>query len=309
VTASTGSATDPAAHPALRSGIIALVGRPNVGKSTLINRLVGEKVAIVSPVPQTTRTRVLGVLHQPDAELIFLDTPGLHKPRHLLNETMMRAARGALEDADVICLVIDASAGWRAGDRVVLELVKTRKVPIVLVMNKVDRVKKPALLPLIDACRKMWDFAEIVPISAQRDDNVDSLVRVLTARLPSGEAHYPKDDYTDQTIRTMAAEWIREAILVRTREEVPHAVAVRIEEFAEDPDAKLVRIRAQIFVEKESQKAILIGAGGSMMKQVGEQARMELERLLGCRVYVGLWVTVEPHWRQDARQLSELGYT
>jgi GTP-binding protein Era len=289
--------------------VIALVGRPNVGKSTLINRLVGEKVAIVSPVPQTTRTRVVGILHRRDSELVFLDTPGLHKPRHLLNEAMVRAARGALEDADVVCLVIDATAGWRAGDRAVLEFVKTRKVPIVLVMNKVDRVKKPALLPLIDECRRAWDFADIVPISAQRDEHLDPLVRVLTAHLPARDAHYPTDEYTDQTIRTLAAEWIREAILLRTREEVPHAVAVRIEEFVEDPDAKLVRIRAQVLVEKESQKAIVIGAGGSMMKQVGEQARLELERLLGCRVYLALWVTVEPQWRQDARQLGELGYT
>ncbi len=311
MTASASQVTNPAPHPAstFRSGVIALVGRPNVGKSTLINRLVGEKVAIVSPVPQTTRTRVVGILHQPDTELILIDTPGLHKPRHLLNEAMMRAARGALEEADVICLLIDASAGWRAGDRAVLEFVKTRNVPIVLVMNKVDRLKKPALLPLIDECRKVWEFADIVPISAQRDEDLVPLVRVLTAHLPSGEAHYPKDEYTDQTIRALAAEWIREAILLRTREEVPHAVAVRIEEFTEDPDAKLVRIRAQVVVEKESQKAILIGAGGSMMKQVGEQARMELERLLGCRVYLGLWVTVEPHWRQDARRLGELGYT
>src|SRR5574341_1166706 len=231
-------------------------------------------------------------------------SPGLPVPF-----TRRRAMGRALEDADVVCLVIDATAGWRAGDRTVLEFVKTRKVPIVLVMNKVDRVKKPALLPLIDECRKVWNFSDIVPISAQRDEHLDPLVRVLTAHLPTGEAHYPNDEYTDQTVRTLAAEWIREAILLRTREEVPHAVAVRIEEFAEDPDAKLVRIRAQVLVEKESQKAIVIGAGGSMMKQVGEQARLELERLLGCRVYLALWVTVEPQWRQDARQLGELGYT
>lgn len=299
----------PTASRAFRSGVIALVGRPNVGKSTLINRLVGEKVAIVSPVPQTTRTRVVGILHQPDAELIFIDTPGIHKPRHLLNDAMIRAARGALDDADVIAVLIDATEGWRPGDRAVIEFVGARKVPIVLVINKVDRVKKPALLPLIDECRKVRDFAEIVPISALSDDTFDPLVRVFVQRLPHAEAHYPKDEYTDQAVRTLAAEWIREAILQRTREEVPHAVAVRIEEFVEDPDAKLVRIRAQVLVEKASQKAIVIGAGGSMMKQIGEQARLELERLLGCRVYLALWVTVEPQWRQDARQLGELGYT
>lgn len=291
-----------------RSGMIALVGRPNVGKSTLINRLVGEKVAIVSPVPQTTRTRVLGILRRPDAELIFVDTPGVHKPRHLLNETMVRAARAALDEAEVVCLVIDATAGWRPGDRAVLEIVTTRRRPVVLVINKVDRVKKPALLPMIDECRKAYPFAEIVPISATRDEAFDQLLRALTALLPPGEAHYPADEYTDQTTRAMSAELIREAILLRTREEVPHAVAVRIEEFAEEAATGLVRIRAQVLVEKESQKAILIGAGGSMMKQVGEQARLELERLLGSRVYLALWVTVEPNWRQDARQLGELGY-
>lgn len=291
-----------------RSGMIAIVGRPNVGKSTLINRLVGEKVAIVSPVPQTTRTRVLGILHRPDAELTFVDTPGVHKARHLLNETMIRASRAALDEADVVCLVIDATAGWRPGDRAVLSLVTARRGPVVLVINKVDRVKKPELLPLIDACRKAYAFAEIVPISATKDETFDSLLRVLAALVPLGEAHYPADEYTDQTTRAMAAELIREAILLRTREEVPHAVAVRIEEFTEDPATGLVSIRAQVLVEKESQKAILIGAGGSMMKHVGEQARMEIERLLGSKVYLSSWVTVEPNWRQDSRQLGELGY-
>jgi GTP-binding protein Era len=280
-----------------------------VGKSTLINRLVGEKVAIVSPVPQTTRTRVVGIVHRSDAELIFIDTPGLHKPRHLLNETMMRAARGALDDADIACLLIDATAGWRAGDRAALEFVQAARLPVVLVINKVDRVKKPSLLPMIDECSRAGDFREIIPLSAQCDDGFEPLLRALSAHLPVGEARYPKDEYTDQVVRTLAAEWIREAILLRTRDEVPHAVAVRIEEFTEDTDAKLIRIRAQVVVEKASQKAIVIGARGSMMKQVGEQARLELERLLGSRVYLGLWVTVEPEWRQDARHLSELGYT
>ncbi len=293
---------------AARSGMIALVGRPNVGKSTLINRLVGEKVAIVSPVPQTTRTRVLGILHRPDAELIFVDTPGIHKARHLLNETMLRASRAALDEADVVCLVIDATAGWRPGDRAVLSLITARRGPVVLIINKVDRVKKPALLPLIDACRKAHPFAEIVPISAQQDADFEPLLRALAALVPAGDAHYPADEYTDQTTRAMAAEFIREAILLRTREEVPHAVAVRIEEFTEDPATGLVSIRAQVLVEKESQKAILIGAGGSMMKHVGEQARMEIERLLGSKVYLSLWVTVEPSWRQNARHLGELGY-
>jgi GTP-binding protein Era len=205
-------------------------------------------------------------------------------------------------------MVIDATAGWRPGDRAVLSLVTAKRGPVVLVINKVDRVKKPALLPLIDVCRKAHAFAEIVPISAQHDADFEPLLRALAALVPAGDAHYPADEYTDQTTRAMAAEFIREAILLRTREEVPHAVAVRIEEFREDPATGLVSISAQVLVEKESQKAILIGTGGSMMKQVGEQARMEIERLLGAKVYLSLWVTVEPNWRQDSRQLGELGY-
>jgi GTP-binding protein Era len=205
-------------------------------------------------------------------------------------------------------MVIDATAGWRPGDRAVLGIVTAKRGPVVLVINKVDRVKKPALLPLIDVCRKAHAFAEIVPISATKDETFDPLLRALAALVPAGEAHYPADEYTDQTTRAMAAELIREAILLRTREEVPHAVAVRIEEFKEDPVTGLVSISAQVLVEKESQKAILIGTGGSMMKQVGEQARMEIERLLGAKVYLSLWVTVEPNWRQDSRQLGELGY-
>lgn len=298
-----------AALPSFKSGTVALIGRPNVGKSTLLNRLVGEKVAIVSSIPQTTRTRVLGVRRLPDAEIVFLDTPGIHTPRHLLNEVMVRTARAALEDADLVGLLIDASSGWGPGDRVVLDVVKGRGAPVILIINKVDRVEKPRILPLIDDSRRLHDFAEIFPISAARDDEFDALLRAMADRLPGGEPRFPDDEYTDQTMRVMAAEWIREAILARTREEVPHAVAVRIEEFQEDDAKGLVTIKALVLVEKASQKGIVIGAKGQMMKEVGEQARTELERVLGRRVFLSLWVGVEPEWRQNPRLLQELGYT
>lgn len=291
-----------------RSGTIALVGRPNVGKSTLINRLVGEKVAIVSDVPQTTRTRVVGVVHLPEAELVLLDTPGIHRPRHRLNEAMVRAARAALEEADVVFFLVDATAPLGPGDRAILDLLRAQRAPVFLLINKVDAVAKPRVLPLIDEARRLFEFAEIFPISAKDDPDFEALLRAAVARLPEGEAAYPADEYTDQTVRTMAAELIREAILHRTREEVPHAIAVRIDEFLEDDAKELTTIKATVLVEKTSQKAILIGAGGSMMKQVGEQARHEVERLVGRRVYLSLWVVVDEQWRQNARTLHELGY-
>lgn len=302
-------AGEPISGAASRTGTVALIGRPNVGKSTLLNRLVGEKVAIVSSIPQTTRTRVLGIKHLPGAEIIFLDTPGIHTPRHLLNEMMLRTARAVLEEADVVCVVVDVSAGWGANDRLVLDLVRGRGAPVLLILNKVDRMPKPKILPVIDESLKVFDFAEIFPISAKQDDEFDALLRAIVDRLPTGEARYPADEYTDQTVRVMAAEFIREAVLAHTREEVPHSVAVRIEEFQEDEAKGLVRIKALVLVEKASQRGILIGAKGGMMKQVGEQARAELERLLGRRVFIGLWVGVEPEWRQDPRALQELGYT
>jgi GTP-binding protein Era len=291
-----------------RSGTIALVGRPNVGKSTLINRLVGEKVAIVSDVPQTTRTRVLGVVHLPEAELVLLDTPGIHRPRHRLNESMVRAARAALDEADVIFFLIDAAAPLGPGDRAILDVIRPRRAPVFLLLNKVDLVAKPLVLPLIDEARRLFEFAEIFPLSAKTDADFTKLLHAAVARLPEGEAGYPEDEYTDQTVRTMAAELIREAILHRTREEVPHAVAVRIDAFLDDEAKGLTTIKATVLVEKASQKAILIGAGGSMMKQVGEEARKEVERLVGRRVYLSLWVVVDEHWRQSPRTLHELGY-
>ncbi len=291
-----------------RSGTIAMVGRPNVGKSTLINRLVGEKVAIVSDVPQTTRTRVLGVVHLPEAELVLLDTPGIHRPRHRLNEAMIRAARAALDEADVIFFLIDATAPLGPGDRAILDLIRQHRVPVFLLLNKVDLVAKPLVLPLMDEARRLFEFAEIFPISAKADADFTALLHAAVARLPEGEAAYPEDEYTNQTVRTMAAELIREAILHRTREEVPHAVAVRIDEFLDDEAKALTTIKATVLVEKASQKAILIGAGGSMMKQVGEEARKEVERLVGRRVYLSLWVVVDEHWRQSLRTLQELGY-
>jgi GTP-binding protein Era len=292
-----------------RVGTIALVGRPNVGKSTLINRLVGDKVAIVSDVPQTTRTRVVGVVHRPDAQLILLDTPGLHRPRHRLNDAMVRAAHAALDESDVVFFLCDVGAPFGAGDRAIVDLLRGRRALVFLLLNKVDRIAKPRLLPLIDEARRMGAFAEIFPVSAARDDEFERLLSAAVERLPVGEALYPKDEYTNQTLRTMAAELIREPILLRTREEVPHAVAVRIDDFSEGGEQDIVNIAATILVEKDSQKGILIGTGGAMMKQTGEDARKEIERLLGRRVFLTLWVTVERGWRQNPQVLRELGYT
>jgi len=265
-------------------------------------------VAIVSEVPQTTRTRVIGMTHLPAAELIFVDTPGLHRPRHRLNEAMVRAAHRALDEADLVFFLIDATASWTSHDRRVLAAIGARRAPVFLIVNKVDRVSKPTLLPLIDACRALFDFAEIFPVSALRDETFEPLINAAMARLPEGEAQYPYDEYTTQTLRAMATEMIREKILHHTREEVPHAAAVRIETFQEDATAELVRIQAVVLVERESQKGILIGAGGAMMKRVGEEARNDLEQMMGRRVFLRLWVAVEPAWRQDPKALAELGY-
>jgi len=292
-----------------RSGAIALVGRPNVGKSTLLNRLVGEKVSIVSGVPQTTRTRVVGIAHLPTAELIFLDTPGLHRPKHRLNETMVRAAHLALDEADLVFFLIDATTSWTPQDRSVLDAIGERRTPVFLIVNKVDLVPKPTLLPLLDACRKLFEFEELFPISAVHDQTFELLVHAAVARLPEGERCYSEEDYTTQTLRVMSAEAIREKILHRTREEVPHAVAVRIDAFDEDAATGVTTIQATILVEKESQKGIVIGAGGAMMKRVGEEARKELESVMDRRVFLKLWVAVEPAWRQNTKLLADLGYT
>ena len=289
-----------------RSGFVALVGRPNVGKSTLLNRILGEKVAIISDKPQTTRTRILGVKHLPGAQMVFLDTPGIHKPKFELNKRMVDVALHVLDEVDLVFFMVEATEEAGPGDRFVLERLKERDVPVVLVVNKVDLVKKLRLLPLLDAYSRMHEFAEIVPISAKTGDGVDRLLDLALARMPEGPVYFSEDVVTDQPMRMLAAEIIREKLLQKTRDELPFAVAVAIDSFKEE--GKLARISATIYVEKASQKAIVIGKHGEILKAVGTYARIDMENLFGMKVFLELWVKVKEAWRQDERMLVELGY-
>jgi GTP-binding protein Era len=304
-----------------RSGFIALVGRPNVGKSTLLNQILGEKIAIISDKPQTTRTRILGVRHLPKAQLVFLDTPGIHKPLYRLNQRMVRVALEVLDEVDLVFFLVEATEGVGAGDRYVIERLKERAVPVVLVINKVDLVQKGRLLPLIDAYRQMHEFAEIVPVSALTGDGVNRLVEIAVQFMPAGPVYFEDDVVTDQPMQLLAAEFIREKILQKTRDELPFSVAVQIESFIEEEarlgapgaggckeEGKLARIAAIVYVEKESQKAIVIGKRGELLKAVGTEARIEMERLFGMKVFLQLWVKVKEGWRQDEQMLSALGY-
>jgi len=289
-----------------RSGFVALVGRPNVGKSTLLNRILGEKVAIISDKPQTTRTRILGVKHLPGAQMVFLDTPGIHKPKFELNKRMVEVALHVLDEVDLAFFMVEATEPPGHGDRFVLERLKERDVPVVLVVNKVDLVKKVRLLPLIDEFSRMHGFADIVPVSAKTGDGVDHLLELALARMPEGPAYFPDDVVTDQPMRVLAAEIIREKLLQKTRDELPFAIAVGIDSFKEE--GRMARISATIYVEKDSQKAIVIGKHGQILKDVGTYARIDMENFFGMKVFLELWVKVKGSWRQDERMLVELGY-
>lgn len=294
----------------MKSGTVAIVGRPNVGKSTLLNRLLGEKVAIVSNKPQTTRTRILGVAHLPDAQIAFLDTPGLHRAQDRLNARMVQTTLETLDAGDVVYVVVDAARQSVHVDRGVVQEVRrvvgNHPRPSLLVLNKIDAVRKPLLLPLLDAYNRLYPWAALIPISAKTGDGIDRLLAATVKALPEGEPRYEADMLTDQSMRTLAAELIREQILRETKEEVPHSVAVEIEEFQEE--GGLARIGATVLVEKDSHKGILIGQHGARMKRVGTNARLGMERLFGMKVFLQLWVKVREDWRQDERLLAELGY-
>ncbi|MEW6544109.1 MAG: GTPase Era [Nitrospirota bacterium] len=294
----------------MKSGTVAIVGRPNVGKSTLLNALLKEKIAIVSDKPQTTRTRVLGVVHLPDAQVALLDTPGLHKPQHRLNRRMVRTALETMKEVDLLYVMVEATSPPGPGDRFVIqqarEAVEKSGTPTFLLINKVDLVSKTRILPLIEAYRRMLDWAEVVPLSAKDGVNVDRLLELTVKVLPEGEALYGEDVVTDQPMRQLAAEIIREKILHKTREEVPYSVAVVIEQFTEED--RLARIKAAILVEKESQKAIVIGRQGERLKEIGTKARLDMERLFGTKVFLELWVKVQEAWREDEQALTEMGY-
>ena len=294
----------------MKFGTVAIIGRSNVGKSTLLNRLLHEKIAIVSNKPQTTRTRILGVVHAPGAQIALLDTPGLHKPQHLLNRRMVKTAVDTLEEADLLYVLMEATSLPGPGDLLVLDYVKAalgkRPRPVILVVNKIDAVNKLKLLPVLEMYAKLFAWTEVVPVSAETGDNVERLLAVTVTRLPEGNAAYDDETITDQSMRTLAAEMIREKILKQTYEEVPHSAAVEIDQFVEE--GKLARINASIFVEKESHKAILIGKQGERLKVVGIEARQDMEKLFGKKVFLEMWVKVREAWREDERALIELGY-
>jgi GTP-binding protein Era len=289
-------------------GLVSFVGRPNAGKSTLLNRLVGTKLAIVSDKPQTTRTRISGVRNYPDAQVVFLDTPGIHRPLHRMNAQMVDTAVETLREVDVVGLVVDASEPSGKGDKFVVELIKDVAAPVVLILNKIDLMKKSRLLPIMERYGREGRFAEIVPISAATGDNVDRLERVMLERLPEGDARYPADYLTDQPERFFAAEIVREQLLQATHDELPFASAVVVDRFEEPAEGRdLMRLFCTIVVDRESQKPIVVGRGGEMIKRIGTAAREELERFFGTRVYLDLHVKVKSEWREDARVLGDIG--
>ena len=293
---------------AFKAGYVAIIGRPNVGKSTLLNRLLGQKLSIVSPRPQTTWNRILGIKSLPGVQIIFLDTPGIHRAEQRFNREMVRAAHRALGEADLVLWMVDAEAPETPDDLMILESLREAKAPIFLLINKVDRVAKDLLLPLIDRFRERLPFREIIPISATAGDNVDALEALLVRDLPEGHPFFPEDQLTDRSERFIIAELIREQAFHLLRQELPYAVAVTVEQVREREGRDLVDVGATLYVEKESQKGIVIGAGGQMLKKVGQRARREIEALLGRQVNLQLRVAVREGWRRDEDALRDLGY-
>ena len=290
-----------------RSGFVSLVGRPNAGKSTLLNALVGQKIAIVADKPQTTRTSIQGVLTTPDAQIVFLDTPGIHKADSALNKRLMDTVRAALEERDLLLFVADASLDFVQEDRRAVDLMRKTGAPVLLVLNKVDLCKdKTRLLPIIEQYKSVFDFAGYFPLSATKCEGIEDLQREIVARLPEGPAYFPDDHITDQPERFLAAELVREKVLSATRQEVPHSVSVTVDRWEETP--QITRVYATIRVERPGQKGIVIGAGGSMLKKIGTLARQEMERIFGVKIYLDLHVRVQPAWREKAAFLNALDW-
>jgi GTP-binding protein Era len=296
-----------------RSGFVCILGRPNAGKSTLLNALVGEKLAIISPKPQTTRNRIQGVVHVPKnkgkdgAQIVLVDTPGVHKPDSSLGRKMMVEVREALEGCDLVLVIMDVTHKFDARDQFALDLLRGPKTKAFLLLNKVDLIReKSKLLPLIEQYRKLYDFSEVIPISALKRKGLDTLLDKVISALPAGPAYFPEDQITDQPARFMAAEIIREQVLLNTSEEIPYATTVIVENFEEG--ARLARIAATIYCEREGQKGILVGKGGKMLKKIGTSARLQIERMLGTKVFLELYVKAEPGWRDSRRFVDELDW-
>ncbi len=296
---------DPKTH---KSGFVAVIGRPNVGKSTLINSLIGQKIAIMSDKPQTTRTRIMCVLTQQDAQMVFLDTPGIHKPKHKLGEYMVKAAEGTLKEVDAIIFVVDATEKFGPGEQYILERLQATNKPVVLAINKLDLLEdKEQLLPIITSYNAKYNFAATVPISAKEESNLEGLLVEIKKHLPKGPQYYPDDMVTDQPERLIVAELIREKALLQTREEIPHAIAVDIEEMKPRDNGDMY-VRATIYVERDSQKGIVIGKKGALLKEIGAQARADIQMLLGCKVFLDIWVKVKKDWRNRDNILKDFGF-
>lgn len=291
------------------SGFVSLVGRPNVGKSTLMNRLIGEKIAIISNKPQTTRNRVQSILTKDDFQIVFIDTPGIHKPRHKLGEFMVKSAETTLNEVDAVLMLIEPADRVLEADRLIIEkFSKIIKSPVILVINKVDSTDKERVFKVIDNYRKLYDFAEIVPISALEGTNTDELLEVIKKYLPEGPQYFPSDMITDQPERQIAAEIIREKALRLLQEEIPHGIAVEIMEMKKRPEGNMVDVRATIYCEKDSHKGIIIGKHGAMLKKIGTNAREDIQKLLGSPIYLDLWVKVKKDWRDNDFLLKNFGY-
>jgi len=290
-----------------KSGFIGIIGRPNVGKSTLFNAIIGEKISIIADKPQTTRNKITGIKNFPDAQLVFLDTPGIHKAKTPLNRAMVQTAREALTDADILLMLTEADSSVHTQDIFLIETLAQVNIPVFLVINKIDLIEKNLLLPLIDKFRDLYNYREIIPVSALKGNGINDLLQTIKNYLPEGPQYFTGDAFTDATERFLAAEFIREQIMLLTKQEIPYVTSVEIDTFKEDEEKNLIRISATINVEKESQKAIVIGKKGAMLKKIGTQARLQMENLFGSRVFLELFVRVKKDWTSNDKMLRELG--
>jgi len=291
-----------------KSGFVSIIGRPNVGKSTFINRVIGQKIAIMSDKPQTTRNKIQGVYTTDQSQIIFIDTPGIHKPKHKLGDFMMKVAQNTLKEVDLILFMVNAEEGLGKGEEYIIERLKETNTPVFLVINKIDQVHPDELLPIIDQYKDKFSFQEIVPISALQGNNVETLLKEIESYLPEGPQYYPSDQVTDHPERFIISELVREKVLHLTREEVPHSVAVVIDSIEKRENNKAVYVAATIVVERDSQKGIIIGKQGKMLKEIGQRARVDIEKLLGSKVFLELWVKVQKDWRNRLSQLRDFGF-
>jgi GTP-binding protein Era len=295
-------------NQAYKSGFVSIIGRPNVGKSTFLNQVIGQKIAIMSDKPQTTRNKIQGVYTTNHSQTIFIDTPGIHKPKHKLGDFMMKVAQNTLKEVDLILFMINAEEGYGRGDEFIIERLKQTNTPVFLIINKIDQIHPDQLLPLIEQYKELYPFKEIVPISALQGNNVETLLQQIEIMLPEGPQYYPEDQVTDHPERFIITELIREKVLHLTREEIPHSVAVVMDTLEKRENNQAIFVGATIIVERDSQKGIVIGKQGSMLKEVGKRARVDIEALLGSKVFLELWVKVQKDWRNKASQLRDYGF-